>query len=199
MYIEWRNGVPYDKDGNEIQFLSDRKINELHTHLDTEEEYEADTIAGEYGEFWRFMDNCPSMWAVSNDSERYLSDSGKRRKLYPRRHQVIEEIEKGISRQEIDHELVPLIPIMEYKLVPTGNIVYYDPLSTSYDRKMMRLEEEKQARIDNKKKRKNEWQRHEEYLQEIMSERGRNVAPIGTKVQMERRLKEKEEDKKDEE
>lgn len=198
MYIEWRNGVPYDKDGNEIQFLSDRKINELHMHLDTEEEYEAGTIAGEYGEFWRFMDDCPSVWAVSNDSERYLSDSGKKRKLYPRRHQVIEEIEKGISRQEMDHELVPLIPIMEYKLVPTGNVVYYDPLSTPYDRKMMRLEEERQARIDNKNKRKNEWQRYEEYRQETMSEQGRKIAPIGKKAFLEKKLKEKKE-KEDEE
>ena len=170
MYIEWKDGIPYDKYGQEIQFLSDRQINEFHIHLDTEEEYERHAIAADYGDFLDFMCDCPSVYAITSDNEKYLSDRGKKRKLYPYRFQICDDIARSIDKGKLNPDIMPYIPIVEYKLVPTGNIWYYNPNSTTFGRQTERAKELNELKKHNKKKRLNVWKRYqeEEYQAQVL-------------------------------
>lgn len=140
------------KHEKEIQKFLDGHINELHFHLDTEEEYEEHSEIVDYGNFYRFMDQCPSVYATTSDNEKYGSDRLKSRKLFPYIAAVERCLAAGIRLQEFDPALVPLIPIVEYKLVPTGNVFYFDPMLTQEQREQMQKE-----RITQERKKKARW------------------------------------------
>lgn len=136
----------------EVQIFLDGHVNELHYHLDTAEDYEEHSEIVDYGDFYRFMDSCQSVYATTSDNEKYGSDKLKSRKLFPFVGAVERCLAVGIRLQEFDPALIPLIPIVEYKLVPTGNVVYFDPNLTDEER-----EQAKKERLAQERNRKARW------------------------------------------
>lgn len=145
----------------EIQKFLDGHTNELHFHLDTEEEYEEHSAIVDYGNFYQFMDKCPSVYATTADNEKYGSDRLKSRKFFPYIGAVENCLVTGIRLQEFDPQLVPLIPIVEYKLVPTGNVIYFD--STLSEEERARLQQE---RVEQNRKRKRQFERKQKILRQ---------------------------------
>lgn len=64
------------------------------------------------------------VWAVPTDYENYLT-CGVYAKLYATSNVVRNKIDHYIERNKLNGDNVPDIPIMEYMLVPTGNVEAY--------------------------------------------------------------------------
>ena len=171
------NKIEYDKNGNPIQRFSNGVINENELFMDSMEEYEEKSVMVDYADFYRFMDNCPSVYATSADNEKYGSDRLKARKFFARPAMVERCLEAGIRDQGFNRDIVPLIPIVEYKLVPTGYVEYFDPRLTPEERQEERL---KKNELEKKRKKtwlhkKSIWEKREEEVREIRAEYGRRA------------------------
>lgn len=92
---------------------------------------------------WQLMEQCSSVYAIPPAFFRYGSRKLETKRVFGTAGAIDKQIEKGIREKELDRELVPLIPIMEFKLVPTGNIEYFDPNLTSDQRKKRRYKRNK--------------------------------------------------------
>lgn len=105
------------------------------TKLDSLEEYEEKSDFIDLCDFYKYIDGMQSVWGVAPIDEKYIQYKRKFRKLYGSAGMVDVVLTLGIKEQGIDPSTVPLIPIMEYKLVPTGNVEYYDATLTPNQRR----------------------------------------------------------------
>lgn len=97
----------------------------LSRYLDTLEEYENKVTFVDYANLYRFMDNCASMYGVSEEFRNWTGQDIH--KMYLSSPLLVARRIVNLLRfQNINPDFVPLIPILEYKLVPTGNILYFD-------------------------------------------------------------------------
>ena len=100
--------------------------------LDTLEEYEEKSADisddADYYEFWKFMDTCSSVWMIDASAAPPL-DSRQlpfAKMIFSTAGKADRTISKRAERRKISAEDIPIIPILEYKLVPTGFVEYYD-------------------------------------------------------------------------
>lgn len=106
--------------------------------IDTEEEYIKKSTDSEYYDFCQFMDDCITVYGVNPIDTRYGDKRLLKRPYYGSAGVIDHLLTEGIERRGLDPNAVPLIPIMEYKLVPTGYIEYYDARLTPVQRKNRR-------------------------------------------------------------
>lgn len=126
--------------------------------IDSEEEYVEKSTDIDLYEFNRFLDQCESVWTVTPTDFRYGDTKLQRKKFFSTAGLVDNCLAQGIKKKEIPAEDVPLIPIIEYKLVPTGNIIYFDINKTRTQRykERYRNDPEKRERYLQLKKAENQ-------------------------------------------
>lgn len=124
-----KNTAPKKEYGREIhQFHNGHEL--VFTKLDQLEEYENNV--SELDEYaFAYLSNSPkysSVYTVSGrDLDLYSDSRMDEFRVIPSIASVIAHLRYGFKMREIDPTTLPVIPIMEYKLVPTGNIYYFDP------------------------------------------------------------------------
>lgn len=129
--------------------------------IDTEEEYVEKSEELDLFDFYNFMDGCQSVYAINPVDLRYAYDKYKL-PFYGSFGLADRAITRGITKKNIDPNTVPLIAIMEYKLVPTGNIEYYDATLTRVQRKNRRYKQTLNGRL----KLRNQGQKRKQRLAE---------------------------------
>ena len=109
--------------------------------IDTLEEFEETSEVVDYYDYIHFMDDCQTVWAVPEMYRRYFPSNAPRYFAFAGEAESF--INKVLRKNEINPDTVPLIPVMEYKLVPTGYVSYYDASLTPETRKMRRFYEKR--------------------------------------------------------
>lgn len=138
-----------------IQYRNGVKITQ--TVLDSLEEYEGNSE--EIDEFgFTFLVSNPNYSEVYTVSKQDIEKYGDRLmdefRVCPSVASVVARLRYGMTANEVNISQLPVIPIMEYKLVPTGNIYYFDPT--------IPIEEEKNLRriwLKNKHRAEARWQK----------------------------------------
>lgn len=121
--------------------------------IDELEEYEDKALYPDeiVGFIYDIMDECASVWGVPPNFMRYCSKKLKAQALMGTAGGIDHAIDVGIKEQGIDRDMVPMIPVVEYKLVPTGFINWYDPNLTKEQRKYQRNKYNDTVRLRQKK------------------------------------------------
>lgn len=112
-------------------------------HLDTLEDYHKKSeesseylekcreLAEEYydltGEFYNITDNYRHVWGVQEVDEQYIKRTGNFKKLFGTQAILSGQLKRGILDYGYNIDEIPKIACMEYILVPTGNVEYFDP------------------------------------------------------------------------
>ena len=112
-------------------------------HLDTLEDYKKKSaksneyfekcreLAEEYydltGEFYNVTDDYRRVWGVQEVDEQYIKRTGNFKKLFGTKAILCGQLRRGIITYGYNINEVPKIACMEYILVPTGNVEYFDP------------------------------------------------------------------------
>lgn len=103
----------------------------IFTKLDSLEEYEEKAAElDEYAATYLMMlqDNSCVYTVTGRDLELYGDSWLDWFRVCPSVASVVQRLRYGITEtHKLDPTTLPVIPIMEYKLVPTGNIYFYDP------------------------------------------------------------------------
>lgn len=95
--------------------------------LQSLEEYEEQSLDATYYDFYHFLDGCQTVYSLSSyDMSTYANSELNFRKYVGAAGVVDRCLTDGIRKKELAKGDVPLIPILEYKLVPTGHIEWYD-------------------------------------------------------------------------
>lgn len=115
--------------------LFDKMQEKVRVKINTLEEYEA--LLGELEilneltpeermyAFNQFLEKCSSVWVLAPSDEKYASAKFSSYKMYGSPGLIDTQLTKGIEERGLRKEDVPLVPIIEYKLVPTGYVEYY--------------------------------------------------------------------------
>lgn len=106
--------------------------------MDSLEQYEEKSYEVELNDFYDFLDGCQSVWTVAYSDLQYGDDRLINRKFFSTAGLLDVSLSNGIKKRGLSPEEVPLIPMVEYKLVPTGNIEYYDATLTKNQRRNKR-------------------------------------------------------------
>lgn len=126
--------------------------------IDTEEQYIEKSKEIDLFDFYNFMDGCQSVYIINPMDAKYVLNK-HRAPFYGSFGLADTALSMGIYRNKIDRATVPLIPIMEYKLVPTGNIEYYDATLTNVQRRNRRYKQTLNGRLKLQKQGKERRQR----------------------------------------
>lgn len=136
------------------------------TVLDTEEEYlQHVEELDEYS--FAYLANNPNYSAVYTVTPQHMEAYGSGRlaefRVVPSVACAVSQLRLGIEKHGFDPKDVPVIPIMEYKLVPTGEVYYFDPAQPPGEEKIERQRwrdakrhREKRARIREQKRKERE-------------------------------------------
>lgn len=103
--------------------------------LDSEEEYEKKAFEIDLMDFYKFLENCQSVWTFTPQDEKYICPKWKKERFFGSAGLLDSVIEYSIKSKGLNIYELPLIAMVEYKLVPTGNIEYFDPLLTAKQRR----------------------------------------------------------------
>lgn len=132
------NIVENSKLGSQAPLALDILEKRIKYKLDTLEEYEEKSEMDLYIELNELMDDCVSMWGTDAMGMKYLTPMVKILKYLPSAGLVDMYIDMEIKRKGYNREDIPLIPIIEYKLVPTGHVEYFDARLTRKQRETRR-------------------------------------------------------------
>lgn len=107
----------------------DDYINQYDAAINFEERYNeiCEALYDLTGEQVFIKKNFVSVWGIPQDYEKYLGVNTFYYKVFATDNMVRTVIDKFINKTGINPESVPEIPIMEYVLVPTGNVKNYHP------------------------------------------------------------------------
>lgn len=121
--------------------------------LDTLEEYEERSLYPDeiVGFIYDIMDECPSVYGVPPNFLRYCMKTFQIHPLAGSPGIVDHAIERGLKDQGANWDNIPMIPIMEYKLVPTGYINWFDPRLNTNQRRDRRCKYNEATLLRNKK------------------------------------------------
>lgn len=106
--------------------------------LDTLEGYEEKSFEVDMRDFYQFMQGCQSVWTFLPTDEKYFSTGFQKVRFFTCPGKLDAIVTYNIKKQNMNIEDIPLIPFVEYKLVPTGNIEYYDATLTRDQRRNRR-------------------------------------------------------------
>ena len=124
--------------GNQRSLNLDILENCIKYKLDALEEYEEKSEMDLYIELNELMDDCVSMWGTDAMGMKYLTPMVKILKYLPSAGLIDMYLDIEIKKKGYNREDIPLIPIIEYKLVPTGHVEYFDARLTRKQRETRR-------------------------------------------------------------